>query len=65
LDPEEEILRTKLFLQTTEQQGKFYDRLLHGLDLMIKMSEKDKKQDKRKPGFRPLKEMKNAEAEED
>jgi len=32
---------------------------------MIKMSEKDKKQDKRKPGFRPLKEMKNAEAEED
>lgn len=65
LDPEEELLRTKLFLQTTEQQGKFYDRLLHGLDLMIKMSEKDKKQDKRKPGFRPLKEMKNAEAEED
>ena len=65
LDPEEELLRTKLFLQTTEQQGKFYDRLLHGLDLMIKMSEKDKKQDKRKHGFRPLKEMKNAEAEED
>lgn len=65
LDPEEELLRTKLFLQTTEQQGKFYDRLLHGLDLMIKMSEKDKKQDKRKPGFRPLKEMKNAETEED
>ena len=57
LDPEDEMLRTKLFLQTTEQQGKFYDRLLHGLDLMIKMSEKDKKEDKRKPGFRPLKEM--------
>lgn len=65
LDPEEEILRTKLFLQTTEQQGKFYDRLLHGLDLMIKMSEKDKKEDRRKPGFRPLKEMKpDAETEE-
>lgn len=64
LDPEEEILRTKLFLQTAEQQGKFYDRLLHGLDLMIKMSEKDKKTDKRKPGFRPLKEMSNAEAKE-
>jgi hypothetical protein len=57
LDPEEEILKTKLFLQATEQQGKFYDRLLHGLDLMIKMSDKDNKQDKRKPGFRPLKEM--------
>jgi hypothetical protein len=65
LDPEEEILKTKLFLQATEQQGKFYDRLLHGLDLMIKMSDKDKKQDKRKPGFRPLKEMSNAEAKED
>ncbi len=65
LDPEEEILRTKLFLQTTEQQGKFYDRLLHGLDLMIKMSEKDKVKEKKKPGFRPLKEMQSAEAKED
>lgn len=65
LDPEEEILRTKLFLQTTEQQGKFYDRLLHGLDLMIKMSEKDKVKEKKKPGFRPLKEMKSDEAKED
>jgi len=65
LDAEEEILRTKLFLQTTEQQGKFYDRLLHGLDLMIKMSEKDKVKEKKKPGFRPLKEMKSATAEED
>jgi hypothetical protein len=61
LDPEEEILRTKLFLQTTEQQGKFYDRLLHGLDLMIKMSEKDKAKDKKKPGFRPLKEMQSSD----
>ena len=65
LDPEEEVIRTKLFLQATEQQGKFYDRLLHGLDLMIKMSEKDKVKEKRKPGFRPLKEMQDAEAEED
>lgn len=65
LDPEEEILRTKLFLQTTEQQGKFYDRLLHGLDLMIKMSEKDKVKERKKPGFRPLKEMQSAEAKED
>jgi len=65
LDPEEEILRTKLFLQTTEQQGKFYDRLLHGLDLMIKMSERDKVKEKKKPGFRPLKEMQSAEAKED
>jgi len=65
LDAEEEILRTKLFLQTTEQQGKFYDRLLHGLDLMIKMSEKDKVKEKKKPGFRPLKEMQSAETKED
>lgn len=66
LDTEVELLKTKLFLQTTEQQGKFYDRLLHGLDLMIKMSEKDKKEDKRKPGFRPLKEMQpDAEAKKD
>ena len=35
-------------MQTTEQQGKFYDRILHGLDLMLKMTEreKDKKQEK-------------------
>jgi len=63
LDPEEEILRTRLFINATEQQGKFYDRLLHGLDLMLKMSEREKGEKKRRPGFRPLKEMKEADGE--
>jgi hypothetical protein len=61
LDTEEEIIRTRLFMQATEQQGKFYDRILHGLDLMLKMTEREKGEKKRKPGFRPLKEMQGAE----
>jgi len=65
LDTEEEILKTRLFLQTSEQQGKFYDRILHGLDLMLKMTEKEKGTKKRKAGFQPLREMKDAEAKED
>lgn len=65
LDPEEEILRTRLFMQATEQQGKFYDRILHGLDLMLKMTEREKGEKKRKAGFRPLKEKKDAEDTED
>jgi hypothetical protein len=65
LDTEEEILKTRLFLQTSEQQGKFYDRILHGLDLMLKMTEKDKGEKKRKAGFQPLKDLKkHAEATE-
>lgn len=65
LDTEEEIIRTRLFMQATEQQGKFYDRILHGLDLMLKMTEREKGEKKRKPGFRPLKEMQNAKDKED
>lgn len=65
LDTEEEILKTRLFLQTSEQQGKFYDRILHGLDLMLKMTEKEKGTKKRKAGFQPLREMKDAETKED
>lgn len=65
LDTEEEILKTRLFLQTSEQQGKFYDRILHGLDLMLKMTEKEKGEKKRKAGFQPLKDLKkHAEAQE-
>ena len=52
-----------MFINATEQQGKFYDRLLHGLDLMLKMSEREKGEKKRRPGFRPLKEMKEADGE--
>ena len=46
----------------TEQQGKFYDRLLKGLDFQLKLhNEKEKGQVKTKPGFRPLKELKDVE----
>ncbi len=66
LEPEEEILRTRLFMQCTEQQGKFYDRILHGLDLMLKMTEREKGEKKKKPGFKPLREMhQDAETKED
>ena len=65
LEAEEEIIRTRLFMQATEQQGKFYDRILHGLDLMLKMTEREKGEKKRKPGFRPLKEMEDGEAKKD
>jgi len=65
MDAEERILKTRLFLQATEQQGKFYDRLLKGLEFQLKLaSEKDKRETKKKPGFRPLKELKDAEEEE-
>lgn len=65
MDPEERILQTRLFLQATEQQGKFYDRLLKGLEFQLKLAnEKDNRETKKKPGFRPLKELKDAEEEE-
>ena len=58
MDPEERILQTRLFLQATEQQGKFYDRLLKGLEFQLKLAnEKDKRETKKKPGFRPLKNL--------
>ena len=64
MDPEERILQTRLFLQATEQQGKFYDRLLKGLEFQLKLAnENDKRETKKKPGFRPLKELKDAEEE--
>ena len=62
MDAEEKILKTRLFLQATEQQGKFYDRLLKGLEFQLKLAnEQDKRDSKKKPGFRPLKELKDAE----
>jgi hypothetical protein len=64
MDPEERILQTRLFLQATEQQGKFYDRLLKGLEFQLKLAnEKDKRETKKKPGFRPLKELQDAKEE--
>ena len=64
MDAEEKMLKTRLFLQATEQQGKFYDRLLKGLDFQLKLaSENDKRETKKKPGFRPLSELKDVEKE--
>jgi hypothetical protein len=66
MDPEERILQTRLFLQATEQQGKFYDRLLKGLEFQLKLAnEKDKRETRKKPGFRPLKELNDAKEEEE
>lgn len=65
MDPEERVLKTRLFLLATEQQGKFYDRLLKGLDFQLKLhNEKEKGETKSKPGFRPLKELKDVEEAE-
>ena len=65
MDPEERVLKTRLFLLATEQQGKFYDRLLKGLDFKLKLhNEKEKGETKSKPGFRPLKELKDVEEAE-
>ena len=43
LDPEERILKTRLYIMTCEQQGKFQDRLLKQVEAMIKMQEKSEK----------------------
>lgn len=64
MDPEERILQTRLFLQATEQQGKFYDRLLKGLEFQLKLAnEKDKRDTKGKVGFQALKDKKKIEQE--
>ena len=62
IDTEERILKTRLFLQACEQQGKFFDRLLKGMETILKLNEKsEKKLKKKKPGFLPLKELKKLE----
>jgi hypothetical protein len=61
MDTEERILKTRVFLQACEQQGKFFDRMLKGLDSMLKLTEKSEKKKKKKPGFMPLKELKKLE----
>lgn len=64
MEPEERVLKTRLFLMATEQQGKFYDRLLKGLDFQLKLhTEKEKGKTKNKPGFRPLKELQDVDEE--
>ena len=63
LDEESEILKTRLFVSCCEQQGKFYDRLLRGLEAMLKMTEKEEGSKKKKAGFRPLKDLKEVEDE--
>lgn len=64
LDEESYILKTRLFISCCDQQGKFYDRLLRGLEGMLKMSERETAQNKKKVGFRPLHELEKAEKDE-
>jgi hypothetical protein len=64
MDAEERILKTRLMLSACEQQGKFFDRMLKGLETMLKLTEKSEKKKKKKPGFMPLKELKNLEEAE-
>lgn len=61
LDEESEILKTRLYLSCCEQQGKFHDRMLRGMEALIKMTEKEQTHGKKKAGFRPLSELKEAE----
>jgi hypothetical protein len=62
LDEESYILKTRLFISCCDQQGKFYDRLLRGLEGMLKMSERETSQEKKKVGFRPLQELEKIES---
>ena len=64
MDTEQRILFTRLFLQACEQQGKFFDRMLKGLEGMLKLTEKSEKKKKKKPGFSSLKELKKIEESE-
>jgi len=58
MDPEEKALKTRLLIQACEQQGKFHDRLLKGLEFQLKLyDQKSKTETKKKPGFRPLREL--------
>ena len=59
MNSEERILKTRLYVSACEQQGKFYDRLLKGLETMLKLTEKSADASKKKkPGFQPLRELK-------
>lgn len=64
MDPEEKALKTRLLIQACEQQGKFHDRLLRGLEFQLKLyDQKEKSGVKKKPGFRPLKELQDVDEE--
>ena len=65
LDEESEIMKTRLYVSCCEQQGKFYDRLLRGLEAMLKMTEKVAGKKKKKAGFQPLSELQKAEDAEE
>ena len=61
-DPEEYAMFVRLKLQTCDMFGKYYDRNLSGLETMVKLTDKEEeKEKKRKPGFMPLKDMKEPE----
>lgn len=61
MDTEEKMLKTRLMLSACEQQGKFFDRMLKGLETMLKLTEKSETKKSKKPGFMPLKDLKKLE----
>ena len=60
-DPEEYVMLTRLRLQTYDMFGKYYDRNLSGLETLVKLTDKEEKKTKKRPGFSPLKDMKELE----
>lgn len=62
MDIEEKALKTRLLIQACEQQGKFHDRLLKGLEFQLRLYDQNEKSgEKKKPGFRPLRELEKIE----
>jgi hypothetical protein len=66
MDMEEHAQKTRLFIQACEQQGKFHDRLLKGLEFQLKLYDQKEKGEARqkKAGFQPLRDFKRLQEEE-
>jgi hypothetical protein len=55
MDIEEKALKTRLLVQACEQQGKFHDRLLKGLEFQLRLyDQKEKEGTKKKTAFTAL-----------
>jgi hypothetical protein len=67
LNSDQQAIKMRQFIMCCDQQGKFYERLLRGMECMLKLHEKNKKKrngGKRKPGFSALKDKDRMEAKE-
>ena len=66
MDMEEHAQKTRLFIQACEQQGKFHDRLLKGLEFQLKLydQKENSKSGKKKAGFQPLRDFKKIQEAE-